>query len=875
MIPGGSDPEGSVIGEHVEPEAVGFDVIEEVRVERMPPDRGGVAEDDEEPARAGEGDVHAADVREEADIRVIVGAHEIDDDRFLLAALEAIDGAHLEAEGDRVGEELAEVRGLGVVGRDDADAIGGEPADGQEAVDFARGARRELGVVRGAVGLAAGVEPPGTGAVDEDERCLAEGVGAEVGEHVEGVAGDVGVGDEATAVEGIGWEGHDGRVHPVLGGEHSEDGVAMAGVEPFEEGGAEGGAGDVGVDEGWRELVGIAGEDGAGGAREGDPGEGVDGLGGLVQDDEVEGLARERGVGGEREGRADDAGGGHDGVLCAAEVGPGVGLEAAALAEGVAAGVAVAGAAGGLALGTRAELVRLLEPARGEACGVGGVEAGVEGEVGDGGVDAGGVAEAQRVEGGGVEALGEVVDGGVRGGGDEDAEAGGEGLADDLDEAAGLAGAGGAVDEADGPGGEGGGDGGLLRGVEGRVEEDRWRAGDGLGRGAAGGEGDEAGEVAARGAEGLKGGEAAGEGGGGGLALEAEGGGLEVGAGGGVDEEPEEVAVPAADDGRDGVGGVGGGAEEDDRVAGAEADVLPGERVVGAGRGDAEGDAAARGGADLVDDEPCEGEAAGEAEGGREGVTFGAEAGELGVALASPEGDEGVDVEVGGEGGGGHGGGGDFQCGKGMTSAGVRDRGAPSSGSHEEKPMPYQTSDIKKGLKFKMDNAPWNVVEFMFVKPGKGTAFTRTRLKNLITGQVVERNFRTGETLEEVDVQTRSASYSYKDGDQYIFMDTETYDQFPIQAVQLGDQEKWLMEGMVCDILFYEGRAITVELPNFIEVVITYSEPAVKGDTANNVTKNAEVSTGASILVPLFIEEGNIVRIDTRTGEYVGRVATK
>jgi elongation factor P len=189
--------------------------------------------------------------------------------------------------------------------------------------------------------------------------------------------------------------------------------------------------------------------------------------------------------------------------------------------------------------------------------------------------------------------------------------------------------------------------------------------------------------------------------------------------------------------------------------------------------------------------------------------------------------------------------------------------------------MPYQTSDIRKGLKFKMDNAPWNVVEFLFVKPGKGTAFTRTKLKNLITGQVIERNFRTGETLDEVDVQTRTATYSYKDADQYIFMDTETYDQFPIQSVQLGDQEKWLMEGMACDILFYEGRAITVELPNFIEVVVTYSEPAVKGDTANNVTKNAEVSTGAAILVPLFIEEGNIVRIDTRTGEYVGRVATK
>ena len=189
--------------------------------------------------------------------------------------------------------------------------------------------------------------------------------------------------------------------------------------------------------------------------------------------------------------------------------------------------------------------------------------------------------------------------------------------------------------------------------------------------------------------------------------------------------------------------------------------------------------------------------------------------------------------------------------------------------------MPYQTSDIRKGLKIKMDGGPWAVIEFMFVKPGKGTAFTRTKLKNLITGQVIERNFRTGETLDEVDVATRTASYTYKDGDQFIFMDTETYDQFPIQEAQIGDPVKWLQEGMPCEILFYEGRAITVELPNFIELPVTYAEPAVKGDTANNVVKNAEVLEGTQVQVPLFIDVGNIIRIDTRTGEYVGRVSTK
>lgn len=189
--------------------------------------------------------------------------------------------------------------------------------------------------------------------------------------------------------------------------------------------------------------------------------------------------------------------------------------------------------------------------------------------------------------------------------------------------------------------------------------------------------------------------------------------------------------------------------------------------------------------------------------------------------------------------------------------------------------MSYQTSDIKKGLKFKMDGAPYNVVDFQFVKPGKGAAFTWTKMKNLITGQVLERNFRTGEVLEEVDVETREANYSYKEGDDFVFMDGETYDQFTITAEKLGDQAGFLMEGMRCNVLFYEGRVITVDLPNFIEVEVTYSEPAVKGDTANNVTKEAKIATGATVRVPLFIDQGNTIRIDTRTGEYVGRIQTK
>ncbi|TNF28203.1 MAG: elongation factor P [Deltaproteobacteria bacterium] len=184
----------------------------------------------------------------------------------------------------------------------------------------------------------------------------------------------------------------------------------------------------------------------------------------------------------------------------------------------------------------------------------------------------------------------------------------------------------------------------------------------------------------------------------------------------------------------------------------------------------------------------------------------------------------------------------------------------------------YQTSDIKKGLKFKMDGSPWNVVEFQFVKPGKGTAFTRTKMKNLLTGQVVERNFRTGETFEPVDVETRSAQFMYQEGEHFFFMDGESYEQFPVGETAMGENAKWLVDNMECQILFYEGRAITVDVPNFVELEITYCEPAVKGDTANNATKLATLSTGATVLVPLFVEQNTVIRIDTRTGEYQGRV---
>ena len=184
----------------------------------------------------------------------------------------------------------------------------------------------------------------------------------------------------------------------------------------------------------------------------------------------------------------------------------------------------------------------------------------------------------------------------------------------------------------------------------------------------------------------------------------------------------------------------------------------------------------------------------------------------------------------------------------------------------------YQTSDIRKNLKIKMDNQPWTVVEFQFVKPGKGTAFTRTKLKNLMTGQVIERNFRTGETLAPADLEHKVANLMYQDGDDYFFMDESTYEQFPISAEAIGDAAKWLVDNLRAEILFYEGRAVVVDLPNHVELEITFCEPGVKGDTATNATKSATVSTGATVNVPLFIEQGETIKIDTRTGDYLGRV---
>jgi elongation factor P len=184
----------------------------------------------------------------------------------------------------------------------------------------------------------------------------------------------------------------------------------------------------------------------------------------------------------------------------------------------------------------------------------------------------------------------------------------------------------------------------------------------------------------------------------------------------------------------------------------------------------------------------------------------------------------------------------------------------------------YDTSDIRKGLKIMMDGSPYTVVEFQFVKPGKGAAFTRTKIKNLLTGAVLERNFRSGEKFEPATVEIKSMQYLYKDGDLFVFMDSSTYDQVQIPGETIGESAGFMPENLGVEVLFFHDRAVGVTLPNFIEVPIVETDPGFRGDTATGTNKPAKIGTGATVNVPLFINVGDIVRIDTRSGEYLERV---
>lgn len=180
-------------------------------------------------------------------------------------------------------------------------------------------------------------------------------------------------------------------------------------------------------------------------------------------------------------------------------------------------------------------------------------------------------------------------------------------------------------------------------------------------------------------------------------------------------------------------------------------------------------------------------------------------------------------------------------------------------------------NDLRPGLTIEVDGEVWSVVEFLHVKPGKGAAFVRTRLKNVKTGNVIERTFKAGERVNRAHVDTREMQFLYHSGSEWYFMDTRTYEQLAIAEENLGDAPKYLKENDVILIQFYEGRPIGVELPTFVELKVVETEPGVRGDTAQGGSKPARLETGLVVQVPLFIEVGDVIRVDTRTGEYLSR----
>ena len=179
--------------------------------------------------------------------------------------------------------------------------------------------------------------------------------------------------------------------------------------------------------------------------------------------------------------------------------------------------------------------------------------------------------------------------------------------------------------------------------------------------------------------------------------------------------------------------------------------------------------------------------------------------------------------------------------------------------------------DFRNGVTFEMEGNVLQIIEFQHVKPGKGAAFVRAKVRNVITGSVVERTFNPNEKFPTAFVERKDMEYSYNDGDLYYFMDQETYDMVPLNKDVLGDAFRFVKENTVCKVLSYKGNVFGLEVPNFMDLVVTKSDPGVKGDTATNVTKPAILETGAEVKVPLFINIGDKITIDTRTGEYLGR----
>lgn len=183
----------------------------------------------------------------------------------------------------------------------------------------------------------------------------------------------------------------------------------------------------------------------------------------------------------------------------------------------------------------------------------------------------------------------------------------------------------------------------------------------------------------------------------------------------------------------------------------------------------------------------------------------------------------------------------------------------------------YSTNEFRSGLKVMLDGDPCNILENEFVKPGKGQAFNRVKLRNLKSGRVWERTFKSGDSLESADVTDRNMEYLYNDGEFWHFMEPESFEQFPADQAAVGDAAQWLKEQDICTVTLYNGAPLAVTPPNHVELEIVETDPGLKGDTAQGGTKPATLSTGAVVKVPLFLSQGEVVRVDTRTGEYLGR----
>ncbi len=182
------------------------------------------------------------------------------------------------------------------------------------------------------------------------------------------------------------------------------------------------------------------------------------------------------------------------------------------------------------------------------------------------------------------------------------------------------------------------------------------------------------------------------------------------------------------------------------------------------------------------------------------------------------------------------------------------------------------TNDLKNGLVLNIEGALWNVVDFQHVKPGKGPAFVRTKLKNVITGKVVDKTFNAGVSVETADVDKRDMQYLYRDGDNWVFMDLKTFEQYSLSNELVGENSQWMLENQEGIVAIYENNPIYLELPANVELLITYTEPGLQGDRSSAGSKPATLETGAEIKVPLFIENGTKVKVDTRDGSYLGRV---